>query len=600
MAIYNNICTEIGDILYFEELIPIMGLTSLISYIDVIDGQTSDRYFKKEFQYSLDGINFSSWQDLTDFNLTQISIQPSDYFCIKYKYTRIGVDNTGDLIFENITLNGTFIDLSCGDSFNNSIFAEFINCPDSEVLGWCINVTKKLYYKGIVPNYILRRVDQNSNNDKDYLDFWKTIACFFAMIVIYGRRILEDFRNYDQLTELYLKQRNLFLNNKTSLEDLNYLINNYYDEIRQRGTAQIYKEKNLTQFNTTSISHTKSNFDKKIDGELLRIISYTKFDEFIFNLVKKESIGWTINRSSPLFKGLSSQRTINKAYEDSGDILDLNKYPLFNLDKILLENDYEENKKVLKIFGVELNSKSGIGPSNYPNINEEDLAKSIKVNENLDYQITFWLKTPYFDESDSDSISNSSIDYSLHTKITFGVVGLDEENNIIDFLNVTDNSIQNNFFVEKTLIKGDIYFFIRGIIYNKNKGIISSDNSILNIGFGNNLKFSPNIIKIIPVIFSVVPLSHAFTPLNCLYIWDLQVKPLNTPFSTGFIQIKNFIEIWLENNNLNLTEDQIKEIMRKYLLPYNCTFKNIYIGDNYDYSESISNSLSESVPLIYS
>lgn len=582
--INENVCTEIGDILYFEFQIPIIGLISLTSYVDVIVGETATRYFKKEFKYSLDGINFEDWADLTNSNLSAIVVTPTDYFYVKYKYTRTGTDNTGNLIFENVTISGTFSAFSCGETFNQSIFAQYVNCPDGDALGWCLNVTKKLYYEGIVPNYILRRVTPNFIEDKDYLDFWKSIACFFAMIVIYGRRILEDFRTYEELIKLYVEQRGFFICNTPSIIDLNYLVDNYYDEIRQRGTVQIYKEKSTTQLDLTSIFHTKSIFDKGVNGELLRLICYTNVDEFIFNLTKKEYVGWTINRSSPLFKGVHSNLTINKAYEDNGDFVNLNLYPLFNPQHISIEND--GNKQVLEILNVLPKKEAGIGPSNYPLIEEIDLKKAIRVNENLDYQISFWINFPTFDDFDSDSTSDNWIGNYLDSYIKFGLVGLDENNDIISFKRITDGLDDNFFFQSFQANKGDTYYFVRGIIYNKDHNLLSSNDALLNIGYGNNLKFAPNIIKIIPIIFSIRPFPN-FTS-NCIYIWNLQMKPLNIPFGTGFIQVKNFIEIWLERNNMSKTEEEIKEIMKKYLLPYNCTFKNIWLKDNYDSQDSSS------------
>jgi len=60
-------------------------------------------------------------------------------------------------------------------------------------------------------------------------------------------------------------------------------------------------------------------------------------------------------------------------------------------------------------------------------------------------------------------------------------------------------------------------------------------------------------------------------------IKDFKVRPLDREFSTGFIQSGPFIINWLKNNNQNLTNEQIEEIERKYLIPYNSTKKNIYL-----------------------
>ena len=579
MAIVDNRCTAIGDILLMKAGIPIVGLISLQSFTDTIFGETNVRYFNKEFRYSLDGLNYTAWFPLTNLNLTGIIFTPGDYFFIEYQYTRAGVDNTGDLAFKDITLNGTFAAFDCGSTFQNSIFANYINCPDTEVLNWCINVTGKLYSSGIIPNYITRRVNQNTSIDKDYIDFWRTVACFFAMIVVYGRKILERFTSYPELLEEYLKQKNIFLNPTQSYQDLLYIMNHYFDEIRQRGTIEIYKENINTQSPLTSIYHSKSN-NKQINGELLRLICYEPINEFIFNLVKKEHIGWNINNASPLFRGLSIQNGVNKAYDDSINTQTLTKYPIWNPQYVKIEQD--EYIRVIEISSVPLGDKAGISYdlSNFANTN---FNKTIKVDEDLDYEITFWLKQPTFDDSDSDSNSDSETFYKFPI-ITFGCKGLDKNNNSVDFLDITTGINNNIFFSNKELNQSDKYYFIRGIIYNKNKNLINAADSKLNIGFGNHLKFQTGITKIIPQIIVTGTGSG-----DCLYIKDLKIKPLMTPFSTGFIQPKNFIEIWMRQNNPTYSITEIEEIMRRFLLPYNCVFKNIYLTNNLDESQSNSN-----------
>jgi hypothetical protein len=184
MAIVGNISNEIGDVMIIKSAIPIIGIINLTSYTDLTTGETGTSYFQKEFRYSLDGFIFSTWEELTDINLQAITIRPVDYFFIEYRYTHKG-SVVSDLIFNSVTINGDFEYLSCGVTFENSIFAEFIQCPDEEVLGWCINVTQKLYEKGIVPSYIDRG---NREEDQDYIDFWRTIAFFFAILVIYARK----------------------------------------------------------------------------------------------------------------------------------------------------------------------------------------------------------------------------------------------------------------------------------------------------------------------------------------------------------------------------------------------------------------------------
>jgi hypothetical protein len=554
--IVGNKATEIGDIIVIKSAIPIVGVISLSTYSDSVVGETADRFFLRTFRYSLDGFTYSPWQDLTDSNLSAISIVPTDYFFVEYQYERGGTDISGDLEFVSVTLNGQFQSFSCGVTFSNSIFTQFLSCPDLDALLWCINVTEKLYKKGIVPSYLDRGQSGSTIDDKDYLDFWRTVACFFAMIVIYGRHF-EQFKNYSDLLLDFLRQRNIFLCDNTSQEDMLYILSNYYDEIRQRGTIQICKEK------TSS---------KVVDGELLRLICYITTDEFLFNVVKKEKLGWNVSNSSPMYRGVSDQLNVNKAWEFTEDVIDLDKYPLYNSQYIHREKDEVEDKWVLAIQDVPFGSRSGIGP-NIVSLPLTDFTKAIKIDPGIDYEITFWIKQPTFDDSDSDSLSDSGSWIGSNSRLNFGVYTFDENNNwvytdAIDGSGATPNFLSNVYFPND-----DMYYFVRGIIFNSSEPYRSLIDSRLNISDGKNLRFRSTAKKMIPFVFMARQLSS----INCVYVYDVKVRPVSTPWSTGFINANNFIEAWIKNNNKNHTTEQLEEIIRRYLIPYNSTFKNIYL-----------------------
>jgi len=576
MAIINNSCTEIGDIFLIVADIPLVGLTSINSYTDVLVGETANRYFIKEFKYSTDGLNYSDYIPLNNANLQAISVNPGDYFYIQYKYTRTGNDDTGVLEFTSISLNSTFQSINSNSAFNKSIFHQFINYPDLDVIAWCVNVLDKLYKNGIVPNYIIRRANQDSSEDRDYIDFFKSIAFFFATIIIYGRDLLEKIDSNAALLQDFLKERNLFVRDNQNIQDLLYLKWKYNDEIRQRGTIQITKENINTQENTTNIYSSKSNIDKQVDGELLRLISYNPGDEFIFNKVKREHCGWNVDNSSPLFKGLTIQNSINKAYEDSEQVFDLSLYPIYNRGHVSREKNNGE--WVMEIVNVPVGEIAGIAPD-LDSLIDTDFSKTIKVDSSLNYEISFWVKQPSFDDDISESISDSISDscsnsWSLvDTPFTFGVYGFDISNNHKNLLSSVTSLTQNTFFSNVTLNKRDTWYFVRGIMYATTAPALSTTDALLNIGFGCNLKLASDISKIIPyIVIEGQPLNT-----NCLLIKDLKVKPLATPFETGFIQLSNFIEIWVKNNNKYDSLETIEDTLRRFLLPYNTIFKNIYI-----------------------
>ena len=160
------------------------------------------------------------------------------------------------------------------------------------------------------------------------------------------------------------------------------------------------------------------------------------------------------------------------------------------------------------------------------------------------------------------------------------MVGLDGGDNIINFQSVTvppgDPSTENNFFTQQNLIDINKWYFVRGIIFAATAPQKTDPNDYtLNIGFGDHLRFKgTNIVKIFPVILNDMKINSAG---NEIKLWDIKVRPLCTPFSTCFIQVKNFIFTWVKDNNYSLTAEEKADIIRKYLFPYNSNFTNIYI-----------------------
>ena len=80
---------------------------------------------------------------------------------------------------------------------------------------------------------------------------------------------------------------------------------------------------------------------------------------------------------------------------------------------------------------------------------------------------------------------------------------------------------------------------------------------------GNNLKFTSGVRKIIPYVKVTSNTSDLL-----IYLASIRLQPVATDYSTGFIQIMNWIDFWLTINNQNYTEDQIKQLLRDFLLPY--------------------------------
>ena len=99
MAIIQNKSTEIGDQLKIVTDVPLIGIVALLSFVDDTENEVVNKYFKKQFRYSIDGITYSDILDLTLPNIQGIQVSITDTFIVEYYYTRTGIDASGELIF---------------------------------------------------------------------------------------------------------------------------------------------------------------------------------------------------------------------------------------------------------------------------------------------------------------------------------------------------------------------------------------------------------------------------------------------------------------------------------------------------------------------
>jgi len=538
MSVVDNTLSEIGDELIITMDVPIMGLESIDGFTDVVNGELGDRYFTKYFKYTVDGLNFSDWYELTNGNLQSVDNVPDYPFKIYYKYIRDGDNPAGLLEFVSIELDSNYDVVSIPDIYNNTVFSKFLDFYDYGVINWAFNVLDKLYNRGIVASYIERNKNKNLNwEDRDYLDFFRSICHLFSLIVCYGRKF-EDINNDVGLLEIYLQSEGLYLSKNMGINELFYLMEYFYNEIEYRGTVKIVEKKTVT---------------KLVDGELLRLINYKENDEFIFCYCEIHKSNWNIDNCSPLYQGTKQMVNCIKGYELTEDFEDLGKYPLINGQYCFIVHD--DDWEVLEIDDVPYGSISGIGVTG-------DMEKEIIVDSSLDYEITFLIK--------EDSLF-------VKDNITFGVKGFDKFGYVIDFLNVTNLSQETNYFFQKKGISQvNRYYLIRGIIYNKNMSQLSVEEGKLNIGLGNNLVFKDRIAKIVPyLVLDATDLSGGGT--GYLKIHNFKVRPLKTDFSTSFLDVRNLVVSWIKNNAGEYSETDIENIMKEYLLPYNVVLKNIYL-----------------------
>jgi len=543
----GNNTTEIGDVIVIHTTTPLVGLVAISGFIDSILGLSGTRFFTKQFRYSVDGINWSLYQDLTSANLQAIVVAPAYPFKIDYRYTRAGTDTTGNLELQSVSLLDIIVPPSASIAYDSSLFAQYFSYYSVDVLNWCLNVLEKLYKKGIIPKFIERGGNENFNwEDQDFIDFWRSICTYFALVVNYGRQF-QDFPDYHDFLVKYIESKGLHVSETETDEDLLYLMEYFWDETRKRGTLKIAEQYQVVDIDQSS-SSSGTPVTNLLNGELLRLITKGELDEFIFCYVESWKVGWNISNSSPLYRGINFYYNAIKGWERSQDVLNLSNYPVIDLAAVSVATD--SGKQVIKITDPVV--QAGIGSITW------DSTKAILIDETLSYEVTFMMKLDR--------------DLAHPAKLKFGSLGFDETGNFSSHENIVTGVVETTFFKNQQFNRVDKYYFVRGIIYKMNHPLLSVAQATLNIGFGEQLRFG----KVTKYIIPFVGLAHSGF-FQEAYLWDFKVRPLATDGEMCFIGNKNFLWTWMKNNTKKYTEDQIENIMRTQLLPYNLPFRNKYL-----------------------
>ena len=540
MAIVENRVTEEGDVLIIETHVPIVGLVTLSSFIDTTIGEDSNKYFRKEFRYSIDGLDFSAWILLTDENLQSVPVNPSSILRLEYRYIGEGTFNEGDFVaFENINVSGEYEARGNGPAFDDSIFKYFFfNWNDPRILGWAINVLEKIYTgRQVVPTYICRGEDNNlTGKDRDFLDLFKSLCHFWALHVAYAREF-ENLLGHRDLLQKFLENRGLFISVNQTISELRILALNYFDEMRKRGTLAIIQRKGDLDSKEEEIL---------VDGELLRLLSVKDNQEFLFDLSTSKTLGWNISNWSPLYRGVSQYHTgFNKLYEDAVEMDSLDHYPLVGESNITIQ-------KVDRPFSMTFNSANEeVGIKNV--FNGLDLLYAPVVDSSLGYRLSFIAK----------GSGRLIVQISAFTPET-NVAALQPTNPGLPALIALDiQDVPNDWRYYEVII----YPF--GTDLND----LNEDQKVTSVKSGTNFIMAENVGRLSPSIY-MPPQSS-----GSIEIYSVKFGLLSTPYSTGFIGADNFVQLFTFNNSPDFNNDQIRLIMLRYLLSFNTKLQNNFLDE---------------------
>lgn len=358
---------------------------------------------------------------------------------------------------------------------------------------------------------VAKYVDRGDvEQDQDFIDFWAAVTIFYGYFVRLARLIGLDTQD-PRYFYLFLEQKNLFNCPTSDLTTYEKIAQRFYSEVRRRGTP--------------SIAHRAVDAND-IDGELVRFVCNSPTDEFLFGLFEPYKTGWHVDSSSPTSNDAGRASMLNKAWEKTID--DVTKYPTVGTLNKSTDGDIS-----ILTFG----SGSGIGGT--------DRTKSLFVHPELGYEISFLAK-------------GGSVSVSLNA--------WDNEGSPITLKGFSGDS--NSFMTGVALPIASEYYFVRCVIYpfyydlfpQLEKDKLQQET---NMGVGQNLFFKQNVREIIPQIVSAS---------GTVSLYGLYIGPAFLDRTPGFIQSNNFIKFASINRNSQYTDEQIRNAVRYYMLPYDCVF----------------------------
>jgi hypothetical protein len=545
MAIVGNVVSTEGDTIIIKTENPSIGVLTLVGYTDTSAGETGTNYFERTFKYSLNGgVIFSDVIPLTLQNIQAIPITKYSEFIAEFYYTAVGPNPSG-LSVSEVDIQDTTTSLPIPPYFKNSVFSTYFNCFDTELINWYCAVVEKLFHEDIVARFIDRY--NQANSPDDFILFFKSIAKFFAYYVILARKISQFSTSLSAVSE-FLEGRGITVGKNSNYSDVLLLMNQYLYQIHNRGTIKIIDKK---------VPDLNFKTAKPVNGELLRTFDYESSDEFLFNLFRTEHFGWNLRNSSPLYQGLTLNENVNKIYEPNEQITNLSYWPTVGTVTKIVDGTID----TFQIAGA-----GSIG--NLPTSNR------IKINENLDYELDFYVKKP------------TGSDFSV------GIDCYDYSGNVVSSVSAKNTSSVTSFFFQNINFRSDVYLHIKCIVYNSSK--TSDTNSVPNINTGNNLIFGVGTVTVVPkIIYSGSG--------NC-YINSITLLPLKTNYSRGFVQTHNFISCIYKDNRRQYgfvsgelfptysSQQQyqflvqplldLENYIKNFLIPYNSHIKLTNIGDN--------------------
>ena len=531
---------------------------------------SEDAYVDIYFRTLSNGVILSDWEKIGTQNSAlkqhscEYNIGKEQILQIKFERSNDSVE--GEIEFVRFFTEGDYILIGKETpTLDASMFAGVNSDPSTVALE--NNLFKKLYFRGILPNYIKRGDNRSMNEDRDFVTLFSTVARFFALIIKFFKRWENIVDDEEMLKEILRNHGIQFNESEITLKDLKTLVANIYNEFSKRGTREMFLLAGDNRPDGTTV-------DK--DGEFMRMIRAKAYTELLMENVPNTEIGWCLGVSSPMYRGIS-----NKCY-------DLDK---LGVSKMLFDDVTEFKSKFLWFGNVALGTNrsaygdgytimwntggTGIGRTSV-NTDADDFM--IPVDACMDYEIVIGIRVNQINENGKiyayvEGFNNDKV------KLQDSFITPDKSNVVMHSNPDGEDIICGNFFnseTEKycptTYFKTTNDYFIRFII--KAYSTEPQSKYALNIGIGNELHFNNSFVRyILPTIM---------VDSCALEVFDIHMRPLvrgtninpiigegvEDSFSLGFLQTSNFFHMYLRNRNTTMSEQDVEDFINRNMLPY--------------------------------
>lgn len=549
----DNVLNNIGDVLTIGVQPKMSGRIRITGFVEAVDGETENRTCKREFRISTDNFFWSEWAELTVDNISAKEYLINSSFSIQLRYTRTGTDATGTIVFRSIDFSGTHTEIRLiAPTLASSILGSGVGSDALKVLE--LNLFKKLYYRGIVADYIERGANNDYQEDRDYADLFSAIARFYALFIVFFGRWENFGGDFDLLRE-QVRGYGLYFNEGTvTLEELKYLAQNLFSQAQQRGTQMIFNR--------------KGEEGVPVDGEFVRLTRNQDGDELLSENIPLWKSGWCLGKSSPLYRGTARAYNLNKTRENTEDFQRLEDFTITTRgDASCSLATADDGKRVLKFELKTEYDDATLGIRSSKQVPDTPYC----VDPQLDYEITFAFRF-----------------VSPPPKLcVFRVWGYDANRERVEDAFINPVLLRDQ---DITSWQTGVWYFVRGIVYAYSSQI-SRGQKTTNLGLGNNTAFNSLSVRYI------LP-SISFHQLNkkdatTIELWDYKIRPLirgknilplrngaENSFSLGFVQSGQLFHTYFRNNNNSQSQEEVTDIIERYLYPFNTTNLFTVTGNN--------------------